>query len=142
MQIPFFGPIFHWIWEFQVVVSTILLSHLWIWTSNSFSQAGYVKLFHKIQCFFNYLLFLGTVLKFLPRIFLGYLNLLISTSHVDSFVLRIEKFKNINEQLKHGCVLVQAYGIFNETPLKYIPFPTDIGNCCIILFSNSTNNTI
>lgn len=69
---------------------------------------------------------IGTELKYLPRIFLGYVKLLITCTNIDSFVLRTEKFQSINEHLKSGCVLVQAYGIFEETPLKYVPFPTHL----------------
>lgn len=71
--------------------------------------------------------FSGTVLKSLPRIFLGYVKLLITCSYNDSFVLNTSKFKSINDQLKNGCVLVQAYGVFDEIPLKYLPFPVKLG---------------
>lgn len=78
-------------------------------------------------------MFAGTVLKFLPRIFLGYVKLLVTCSQNNSFVLRTDKFNTINEHLKHKCVLVQAFGIFDDTPSKYIPFPVELGNYDVLL---------
>ena len=74
------------------------------------------------------LLIKGTVLKVLPRIFLGYGKLLITVYHMDSYVINSDNYKNINDQLKNGCVLVQAYGIRDQAELNYEAFPLDSNN--------------
>ncbi|KAH8322790.1 hypothetical protein KR059_005934 [Drosophila kikkawai] len=65
----------------------------------------------------------GTVLKTLPRLFLGYGKLLVNILHSDSYVLNSENFRNVNEQLKNGCVLLQGYGIRTAGNLHYESFP-------------------
>ncbi|KAH8372094.1 hypothetical protein KR093_010074 [Drosophila rubida] len=65
----------------------------------------------------------GTVLKSLPRLFLGYGKLLVNILHSDSYVLNSENFRNLNEQLKNGCVLLQGYGIRSVGQLHYESFP-------------------
>uniref|UniRef100_A0A034W7H7 Protein FAM91A1 n=1 Tax=Bactrocera dorsalis TaxID=27457 RepID=A0A034W7H7_BACDO len=65
----------------------------------------------------------GTVLKTLPRIFLGYGKLLVNILHSDSYVLNSENFRNLNDQLKNGCILVQGYGIRQPGELRYEAFP-------------------
>ncbi|XP_017090170.2 protein FAM91A1 [Drosophila bipectinata] len=65
----------------------------------------------------------GTVLKSLPRLFLGYGKLLVNILHSDSYVLNSENFRNVNEQLKNGCVLLQGYGIRTPGALHYESFP-------------------
>ncbi|XP_017137070.1 protein FAM91A1 [Drosophila miranda] len=65
----------------------------------------------------------GTVLKTLPRLFLGYGKLLVNILHSDSYVLNSESFRNLNEQLKNGCVLLQGYGIRCPGTLHYESFP-------------------
>lgn len=65
----------------------------------------------------------GTVLKTLPRIFLGYGKLLVNILHSDSYVLNSENFRNLNDQLKNGCILVQGYGIRHPGELRYEAFP-------------------
>ncbi|XP_017472679.1 PREDICTED: protein FAM91A1 [Rhagoletis zephyria] len=65
----------------------------------------------------------GTVLKTLPRIFLGYGKLLVNILHSDSYVLNSENFRNLNDQLKNGCILVQGYGIRQPGLLRYESFP-------------------
>ncbi|KAH8411184.1 hypothetical protein KR222_010052 [Zaprionus bogoriensis] len=65
----------------------------------------------------------GTVLKSLPRLFLGYGKLLVNILHSDSYVLNSENFRNLNDQLKNGCVLVQGYGISTAGALHYESFP-------------------
>ncbi|XP_037940475.1 protein FAM91A1-like, partial [Teleopsis dalmanni] len=67
----------------------------------------------------------GTVLKSLPRVFLGYGKLLVNILHSDSYVINSENFRNINEQLKNGCVLIQGYGIRKPGELRYEAFPFD-----------------
>lgn len=77
----------------------------------------------------------GTVLKSLPRIFLGYGKLLITILHIDSYVINSENYYSLNEQLKNGCVLVQAYGIRESGEIKYEAFPFDNSNKSKILWS-------
>ncbi|XP_068148618.1 protein FAM91A1 [Drosophila tropicalis] len=65
----------------------------------------------------------GTVLKSLPRLFLGYGKLLVNILHSDSYVLSSENFRNLNDQLKNGCILLQGYGIRAPGQLQYESFP-------------------
>ncbi|XP_065360079.1 protein FAM91A1 [Calliphora vicina] len=65
----------------------------------------------------------GTVLKTLPRIFLGYGKLLVNILHSDSYVINSENFRNLNDQLKNGCILLQGYGIRTPGELRYEAFP-------------------
>lgn len=65
----------------------------------------------------------GTILKSLPRLLLGYGKLLVNILHSDSYVLNTENFRNLNEQLKNGCVLLQGYGIRTAGELHYESFP-------------------
>ncbi|XP_034480322.1 protein FAM91A1 [Drosophila innubila] len=65
----------------------------------------------------------GTVLKTLPRLFLGYGKLLVNILHSDAYVLNSENFRNLNEQLKNGCILLQGYGIRSSGQLHYESFP-------------------
>lgn len=74
------------------------------------------------------LLIKGTVLKSLPRIFLGYGKLLITMLHTDSYVLNSENYYSLNDHLKNGCVLVQGFGIKEPGELKYEAFPFDHSN--------------
>ena len=65
----------------------------------------------------------GTVLKTLPRIFLGYGKLLVNILHSDSYVINSENYRNLNDQLKNGCILLQGYGIRSPGELRYEAFP-------------------
>uniref|UniRef100_A0A182QJ28 Uncharacterized protein n=1 Tax=Anopheles farauti TaxID=69004 RepID=A0A182QJ28_9DIPT len=67
----------------------------------------------------------GTVLKCLPRLFLGYGKLLITIVNTDSYVLNSEKFYTLNEHLKNECLLIQGYGINEPAKVHYEPFPFD-----------------
>ncbi|ETN63061.1 FAM91A1 [Anopheles darlingi] len=67
----------------------------------------------------------GTVLKTLPRIFLGYGKLLITIVNTDSYVLNSEKFYTLNEHLKNECLLIQGYGRNEPAQVHYEPFPFD-----------------
>ncbi|CAO1354798.1 unnamed protein product [Diamesa serratosioi] len=71
------------------------------------------------------LLVKGTILKCLPRLFLGYGKLLVTIIHTDSYVINSENFKTLNDQLRLNCVLVQGYGIRNGGELCYEAFPLD-----------------
>uniref|UniRef100_A0A182P818 Potential DNA-binding domain-containing protein n=1 Tax=Anopheles epiroticus TaxID=199890 RepID=A0A182P818_9DIPT len=70
----------------------------------------------------------GTVLKCLPRMFLGYGKLLITIVNTDSYVLNSEKFYTLNEHLKNECLLIQGYGINEPAKVHYEPFPFDIND--------------
>uniref|UniRef100_A0A182FR21 Uncharacterized protein n=2 Tax=Anopheles albimanus TaxID=7167 RepID=A0A182FR21_ANOAL len=70
----------------------------------------------------------GTVLKTLPRIFLGYGKLLITIVNTDSYVLNSEKFYTLNEHLKNECLLIQGYGRNEPAQVHYEPFPFDSSN--------------
>uniref|UniRef100_A0A8W7NZT9 FAM91 N-terminal domain-containing protein n=1 Tax=Anopheles atroparvus TaxID=41427 RepID=A0A8W7NZT9_ANOAO len=70
----------------------------------------------------------GTVLKTLPRIFLGYGKLLITIVNTDSYVLNSEKFYTLNEHLKNECLLIQGYGINAPAKVHYEPFPFNIND--------------
>uniref|UniRef100_A0A182MIN2 Uncharacterized protein n=1 Tax=Anopheles culicifacies TaxID=139723 RepID=A0A182MIN2_9DIPT len=70
----------------------------------------------------------GTVLKSLPRMFLGYGKLLITIVNTDSYVLNSEKFYTLNEHLKNECLLIQGYGINEPAKVHYEPFPFDIND--------------
>lgn len=102
--IPFFGQFYR----------TSTNSHMW---SKLFyyHMAGYGPP--------SLLLTKGTVLKHLPRLFLGYGKLLITIVHTESFVLNSEKFASLNEHLKNGCVLIQGYGIKQPAEMHYEVFP-------------------
>lgn len=63
------------------------------------------------------------MLRSLPGIFLGYGKLLVTIVHTDSYVINSENFKNLNDQLRNGCVLVQGYGIRNPADVHYESFP-------------------
>lgn len=65
----------------------------------------------------------GTVLKSLPRIFLGYGKLLVTIVHTDSYVIGSENFRGLNDQLRNGCVLVQGFGIREPGEVRYEAFP-------------------
>lgn len=67
--------------------------------------------------------FIGAILKSLPKLFIGYGKLLVTIVHTDSYVINTENYRNLNDQLKNGCVLVQAYGIRNPAAVHYEAFP-------------------
>lgn len=74
------------------------------------------------------LLVKGTVLKNLPRLFLGYGKLLVTIVHTDSYVINAENFKSLNDQLRQNHVLVQGYGIRQPGDLFYEAFPFESRN--------------
>lgn len=65
----------------------------------------------------------GTVLRSLPRLFLGYGKLLVTIVHTDSYIICSENYRSLNDQLKNGCVLVQGYGIRDPADVRYEAFP-------------------
>lgn len=48
---------------------------------------------------------------------------MVTIVHTDSYVINSENFRNLNDQLKNGCVLVQGYGIRNPAAVHYEAFP-------------------
>lgn len=71
------------------------------------------------------LLVKGTVLKNLPRLFLGYGKLLITIIQMDSYVINAENFKSLNDQLRQNHILVQGYGIKSSGDVCYEAFPLE-----------------
>lgn len=65
----------------------------------------------------------GTVLRALPRIFLGYGKLLVTIVNTDSYIISSENYRSLNDQLKNGCVLVQGFGIRDPAEVRYEAFP-------------------
>lgn len=65
----------------------------------------------------------GTVLKQLPRLFLGFGKLLVTIVHTDSYVINVDNFKSLNDQLRQNHVLIQGYGIRHSGELCYEAFP-------------------
>uniref|UniRef100_A0A1L8DBA4 Protein FAM91A1 n=1 Tax=Nyssomyia neivai TaxID=330878 RepID=A0A1L8DBA4_9DIPT len=104
LSIPFFG-------QFHKSCDT---SHLWL-----------RMFYYHISGFGppSLLLTRGTVLKSLPRIFLGYGKLLVTIVHTDSYILNTDNFLALNEQLKNGSVLIQGYGIREPADIRYESFP-------------------
>lgn len=74
------------------------------------------------------LLVKGSVLKNLPRLFLGYGKLLVTIIHTDSYVINSENFRSINDHLRQSHVLVQGYGIRQPGDLCYEAFPFDVSS--------------
>lgn len=72
------------------------------------------------------LLVKGTVLKYLPRLFLGYGKLLVTIVHTDSYMIHSENFRSLNDQLRQNHVLIQGYGILQPGELCYEAFPFDV----------------
>ncbi|XP_058058144.1 protein FAM91A1 [Anopheles bellator] len=70
----------------------------------------------------------GTILKSLPRIFLGYGKLLVTIVNTDSYVLNSEKFYTLNDHLKNECLLIQGYGLNEPAQVHYEPFPFNIND--------------
>lgn len=72
------------------------------------------------------LLVKGTMLKILPKLFLGYGKLLVTIVHSDSYVINAENFKSLNDQLRQNHILVQGYGIRYAGELCYEAFPFEM----------------
>lgn len=71
------------------------------------------------------LLVKGTVLRNLPRLFLGYGKLLITIVHTDSYVINSESFRALNDQLRQNHIMVQGYGIRQAGEVCYEAFPIE-----------------
>lgn len=71
------------------------------------------------------LLVKGTVLRNLPRLFLGYGKLLVTIVHTDSYVINSDNFRSLNDQLRQNHILLQGYGIRQPGKICYEAFPTE-----------------
>lgn len=71
------------------------------------------------------LLVKGTVLRNLPRLFLGYGKLLVTIVQSDSYVINSDSFRSLNDQLRQNHILVQGYGIRQPGEVCYEAFPID-----------------
>ncbi|GLV31089.1 uncharacterized protein CBL_12162 [Carabus blaptoides fortunei] len=69
------------------------------------------------------LLVKGTVLKQLPRMFLGFSRLLVTTWSHEPTVLNVANVLHINSALQYSSVLVQAYGVMQSAETVIVPFP-------------------
>lgn len=67
--------------------------------------------------------FSGTVLKSLPRLFLGFSRLLVTSWQHEAVVLPTCNFLAINATLKYSPVMIQAYGVRDAACTKLISFP-------------------
>lgn len=56
---------------------------------------------------------------------MGYGKLLVNILHSDSYVINSENFRNLNDQLKNGCILLQGNGIRSAGEQRYESFPFD-----------------
>uniref|UniRef100_A0A336MYF7 CSON009634 protein n=1 Tax=Culicoides sonorensis TaxID=179676 RepID=A0A336MYF7_CULSO len=105
--IPFFGPFYKCVEGHSHIWAKLFYYHL--------SGFGPPSLF----------LAKGTILKSLPRIFLGYGKLLVTIPNTEPYVLNSENYNNLNVYLKNGCLLVQGYGIREAGEVHYQAFPFD-----------------
>jgi hypothetical protein len=86
------------------------------------------KLFYYHICGYGpptLLLVKGTVLRNLPRLFLGYGKLLVTIVHTDSYVINSENFRSLNDQLRQNHIMVQGYGIRSPGEIFYEAFPME-----------------
>lgn len=65
----------------------------------------------------------GTVLKYLPRMFLGFSKLLVMTWSQEPTVLPVSNLLHINTALQYSAVFVQAYGVLQTAETVIVPFP-------------------
>ncbi|KAK9875112.1 hypothetical protein WA026_005906 [Henosepilachna vigintioctopunctata] len=65
----------------------------------------------------------GSTIKQLPRMFLGYSKLLVSTWLHEPAIIPISNVIHVNAALQYAPVLVQAYGVRQAATTKIVPFP-------------------
>ncbi|CAH0552943.1 unnamed protein product [Brassicogethes aeneus] len=65
----------------------------------------------------------GTILKQLPRVFLGYSRLLVTTWLHEPAVIPISNVLFVNAALQFSPVLIQAYGVHQPAQTYIVPFP-------------------
>lgn len=69
------------------------------------------------------LLIKGTTLKQLPRLFLGFSKLLVTSWYHEPAVIPVANILYVNATLQFSPVLIQAYGVLREAQLYVLPFP-------------------
>lgn len=62
-------------------------------------------------------------MKHLPRLFLGFSRLLVSSWQHEAVVLATCNFLAINATLKYSPVMIQAYGVRDAATTMLVPFP-------------------
>ncbi|XP_022920687.1 protein FAM91A1 [Onthophagus taurus] len=65
----------------------------------------------------------GTVLKQLPRMFLGFSRLLVTAWLHEPAVIPIENVLHVNAALQYSPVMIQAYGVHRPATIAVVPFP-------------------
>lgn len=80
----------------------------------------------------------GTELKQLPRLFLGFSRLLVTSWLHEPAVIPISNILYVNAALQFSPVLIQAYGVHQPAQIHIIPFP--ITNNSTTTTTNSVNN--
>lgn len=74
----------------------------------------------------------------MPRLFLGYSKLLVTSWLHEPAVISATSLLSINESLKYTPVIIQAYGTFNAASTKVIAFPfNEMKSGNFSLFSSS-----
>lgn len=84
----------------------------------------------------------GTVLKQLPRMFLGFSRLLVTTWSHEPTVLNISNVLHINSALQYSSVLVQAYGVMQSAETVIVPFPLGMPNKLQGIVENQQSSSI
>lgn len=69
------------------------------------------------------LLVKGTTLKQLPRIFLGFSKLLVTSWFHEPAIIPIANILYVNATLQFSPVLIQAYGVHQQAHTYILPFP-------------------
>lgn len=66
---------------------------------------------------------LGTVLRQLPRMFLGYSRLLVTGWLHEPAIIPVANVLHVNAALQYSPVLIQAYGVHQYALTRLVPFP-------------------
>ncbi|KAL3277185.1 hypothetical protein HHI36_012536 [Cryptolaemus montrouzieri] len=69
------------------------------------------------------LLVKGKTIKQLPRMFLGYSKLLVTTWLHEPAIIPISNIIHVNAALQYAPVLIQAYGVHQVASTRVVPFP-------------------
>ncbi|KAI4458818.1 protein fam91a1 [Holotrichia oblita] len=65
----------------------------------------------------------GTILKQVPRMFLGFSRLLVTAWLHEPAVIPIENISHVNAALQYSPVLIQAYGVHQSAQTSVVAFP-------------------
>ncbi|KAK9686379.1 FAM91 C-terminus [Popillia japonica] len=65
----------------------------------------------------------GTILKQVPRMFLGFSRLLVTAWLHEPAVIPIENISHVNAALQYSPVLIQAYGVHKSAQTSVVAFP-------------------